>query len=231
MRLFLETLFLLGVGSLLELVTSVYFSSRWSLRGMIFFDTKNRAGILLRILFYVLIGGFFGSWYQDIFAGVAFTAIAWLSVLVIFTDLKYCRIPSGACWTSFGITIMMISFTIIFNDNKVGFLSAIVALLSVIFSGGLLALTTKGKFGSGDVRLMFTLSILATWSGYMAILVGLILASFIQLPLRVILRKCRKSAEIGLPFAPALIIGTLISILFFGDPGQPFHEFGFLIHE
>lgn len=230
MDLLLNFLFIIGVASLLELSTSIYFSPRWALRGITIFNTGDKVAVLIRIAFCSIVGSLFGLWYQDIYAGIAFTSMAWLSIIAIFTDLKHCRIPSGACWASFGITFLMILSTLFFDGNEVAVISAIVALLSVMLSGGLLAFITKGKFGSGDVRLMFALSLLAAWSGYVAILIGLILASLIQLPLRIILRKYVKFDGTGLPFAPALIAGALISILIFGHPGAPFNEFGIIVN-
>lgn len=232
MKVFPDILLLIGVASLLEFITILYFSPRWSLRAIELFDTKNKAKILTRIALYSMVGSLFGFWYKDILAGISFTAITWLAIIAVFTDFKYCRIPIGACWTSLGITFLMVIFALFLDNNKTALISAIVALISVLLSGGLLALLTKGKFGSGDVRLMLALSVLAAWSGYVALLIGLILASIIQLPLRIALRKYGKSTEEGLlPFAPALIIGTLVSILIFGHPGAPINEFGIIINK
>ena len=171
-------------------------------------------------------GLIFGLWYKNILIGLSFTIFIWLAYTALVTDLNYRKIPSGACWIVLTLNSLIIGFFSIHNKTYIPVLAASISVLSVIFTAVVLVFATKGEFGSGDVRLMLVIASMAAWVGYVPILLGVALSSVLQLPLRIILKKFGKYDGPGLPFAPALIIGTLISIILIGHPGTVCNEFG-----
>lgn len=207
----------------LETLRARVFTKRWQNRGI---ETRDSSRV--RNIFYILIVLFYGTifynYYDDYFAGLAFLGMAWLFSIVITSDLKSRKIPSGACWLIFYINLSLIIIQTIIEGNTASLGSALVCLISVSLTSGLLAIFSKGKFGSGDMRLLIAISLLSFWSGYVSVLVGIIFGSIIQVPMRALLRN--KYSDEGIPFAPALIIGTLIGILLLGSPGSPCNEFG-----
>lgn len=129
------------------------------------------------------------------------------SLIVIFVyDLKHYLIPDQVLFPAIGV-----AFVYHFNFNY--FLSALIA------SGFFLTLflMSRGRWmGFGDVKLAILLGLLL---GFPNILVGLFLSFLLGSILGITLMGI-KSTKIGLkselPFAPFLIIGTLIA-LFWGE--------------
>lgn len=212
--------------SLLEYIGYLYFFDRWKSRDMKMPQLDNKLYSIPAILLSFSSGILFYIWYRQTIVGLSFTIFFWLVYIVFITDLKYKKIPSGACWLVFLLNSVFILYYSLTHKTYILIISVGITILSVLIAAGIIALTSKGKFGLGDVRLMLVLASLASWVGYMPILSGIALASIIQFPLRFFLRKFREYDGVELPFGPALIIGTLISIIIFSHPGITCSEFG-----
>ena len=207
------------LASLVELLGHIYLFPKWQSREMPMPQINRRSYSLITIVTSSVFGEIFSLLYKNIFVGFSITLFVWLACIVIATDLKYRKIPSGACWLVLILNSIMNVIFIIKYHNYLPLFSEGITVLSILFTAAILVLLTKGEFGSGDVRLMLAIGSLAGSFGYAPILLGIAISSVIQLPLRIWLKKFGKYEGVGLPFAPALIIGTLLSITFLSHPG------------
>lgn len=147
---------------------------------------------------------------------VSVGAMMWLAVLAVQTDLGSHKIPKEACWTIFGIATLFGVLTF----SKAGAASAFAGFGFIFFVTVLAALLTKGALGSGDVRLLLALTPISWWAGLVTPLMGVLIASLLQLLYRVFARR-----RGGLPFAPALIAGLILAVVFTAPSGGPCIEF------
>jgi hypothetical protein len=213
----------------LEGIARFYFLKKWGDRGITLPISYRKTVLWVRLLIPIIGGSFFAFRYNDPFAGIAFSAMLWVGLLSIFTDLTCRKIPSGACWMGLGFVLASALSSSIIYHHKFLIILALIVLVMMIGIVGVTALIGRGHFGSGDARLMLSLAPLAAWSGYSPILIGIILGAIIQIPLRYVLRHYCRYDGAGLPFAPAIVAGTAIAILAFGHPGTPCAEIGLVL--
>lgn len=147
---------------------------------------------------------------------VATGAMMWLAVLAVQTDLGSHKIPKEACWTILGVA----TFFGLLTFNEAAAASAFGGLGLIFFVTVLAALLTKGALGSGDVRLLLALTPISWWAGLVTPLMGVLIASFLQLLYRIFARR-----RGGLPFAPALIVGLVLAVIVNAPAGGPCIEF------
>lgn len=172
----------------------------WEKRNIFVFSQKS--GTYLRVLGSLITGFAMVFLSQYAFIAVAFSALTWLSLLTIETDLRSNKIPKEPCWVVFGIG----TAAGVLSYSLYGLISAVISFLIL---GGiflLLALLTKGGLGSGDLRLVLAFTPLAWWLGVLPLLYGLFFASILQLFIRLILLTVGRHKN-RLPFGPALVIG------------------------
>ncbi len=142
------------------------------------------------------------------------TALFFL-ILIFVYDLKHYIIPDFANFSLIGISLFYLVFLSFLEKNySILFYGLLSALFSFIFFF-LLFYFTKGKgMGFGDVKFVIFMGL---FLGFPSIIVGLFisftLGAIIGLALIIIKRKKIKSQ---VPFAPFLIIGTLIAY-FYGE--------------
>lgn len=128
-----------------------------------------------------------------------FTVIIFLLVNASILDLRYREIPN---WIS--VTIVLTALLNFDVRNLWGLIAA--ALIFII------ALVT-GKIGGGDVKLIMALSIVCgLWSSLALLFFAQITMLFFY-AITVIVKKFQgKTAEKGLPFAPFITFGYLVTI-------------------
>jgi len=143
------------------------------------------------------------------------------ALVVIFVyDLKFMEIPGLVLWPAIG---WVVAFNLFFDWEKAGFGNNI--LNSMTFSGTLgafagflffflLVAVSKEKWmGMGDAQLAILLGLLLGWP---KILLGLMLAFALGAIIGLILIALKKKKmQSQIPFAPFLIVGTLIALVFY----------------
>lgn len=74
---------------------------------------------------------------------------------------------------------------------------------------------TKGKLGTGDVKLLLTLGLLSYWATPISVFYGIMIAFFIQLILRKVWISQQEDKTIkGAPFGAALTLGCIVAFSF-----------------
>ena len=193
---------------------------RWRSRDIDVATVDSIRWRISRLILPVAVAGVTGYWYSSLAAGVAFAVASWVSLVSVGTDLSCCKIPWEPSWFGLGLGALLV----VFWAPQAGKASALTSLIAVGLLTLVVAFLTRGKLGSGDVRLLISWAPLAAWAGWTPMLVGIAVAGIIQLPLRFILRRLGAYGGPGLPFAPALVLGTFIAILWLGHPGTPCSE-------
>jgi prepilin signal peptidase PulO-like enzyme (type II secretory pathway) len=188
---------------LLEGTAAYAWAARWAERGIALrADARWRAA---RASAAVIGGVVFAAVTGSAPAAVAGAAVCWLAVTATMTDLDSRKVPREACWTVLAVGTVVGAVT----GSVAGAASAGVALLALGGGSFLVALLTRGGLGSGDVRLLAALSVLAWWSGPMVLLIGVAVAGALQAVLRAGAALAHRPDARAWPFAPALSAGVL----------------------
>jgi hypothetical protein len=187
---------------------------------------NTRLNTALRLALPAAIAPLFTLVYSANALGTAYVAAAvWMGVVFTTTDLASCKIPREPAW----VTLALGAIAVACAGNLAGALSAGVALVLVGLVSIVTVLLTRGGLGSGDVRMLLALTPLAVWVGFWPVLASILFGSLLQIPLRFALKRWGNYSGPGLPFGPALLLGMVFSIVFFGHPGTPTTEwFGIL---
>lgn len=203
--------------SLLSVLTARW-SPRWAEREFVYLVSLRRTRFAAGVVAAVL-GTAAGVWFGAPMLSLGAAAVAWYAVVAVSTDLACMRIPREPAKVVFGLTLVSA-----IGASGPGWLSAAVAVSGLGLITLTLILITKGGLGSGDVRFLLAAAPLAAWFGFTAIFVGLFLASLIQLPLRLVLRRTGRYEGKALPFVLAISVGLLGAVVFLGAPGAPCAE-------
>lgn len=208
-----------------EATLSRFWVKRWTSRG-ISADWNATAWRYLRNGGALLMGVGFGLRFASGTAAVAFAAAAWTYLISTQSDLATRKIPREPCWAA-----LVASSLAALTTGRPGLASMISAMILVSLALLLVVVLSRGRMGSGDVRLALAFTALAAWSGTGALLWGLILASPLQFALRLVFGRFWKTQNLGngMPFGPALGAAIFLSIAIFGIPGTPALDWGFLL--
>ena len=199
----------------LELTAKFYWASRWQQRSIYGF-TNTFPNVLIRGLFVVGVGVASYTVLGDVSLSSALASSTWLILVSLATDITSMKIAKEPCWIVAGLNALFL----LTDYSLFRMLSAATAFLIIGFALIVTALLSKGGLGSGDLRLMLALSLLGGWFGFTAILVGLMFGSLIQIPVRMVMKSRNKTLK-AFPFAPSLIVGLILGVIFFGSLNSP----------
>lgn len=149
------------------------------------------------------------------------TSIKRLSLLcmlwpIAYIDFKSYRIPNSFIILGLAFRTAIFPFELIFQSELVwwSLLSEIVASLALLLAAFLCSLCMKGSIGFGDMKLFVVMGLLLSLDGiWSAIFLSLIVSFFISVYLLITKKKSRKDA---IPFGPAIVIGTFLSVCLSG---------------
>lgn len=156
--------------------------------------------------------------YKDNGILMSLKRLALLSLLwpIAFIDYKTFRIPNT--FILFGIVcrVIILAFELIFEGQFVWMtlLSEVIAAVALLLAAGLCALCIKNSIGFGDMKLFIVMGLMLSLNGiWSAIFLSLVVSFFISAFLLITKRKTRKDA---IPFGPAIVIGTYLSVCLSG---------------
>jgi leader peptidase (prepilin peptidase) / N-methyltransferase len=163
-----------------------------------------------------------GIFFLSIFltAGISFEMIyllivAFFLILIFVYDLKHYIIPDFSTFSLIGVSLGYLLYISILENNLFLLYSSLLSAFFVFFFFFSLFYFTKGKgMGFGDVKFVIFMGL---FLGFPKIIIGLFLSFFLGaiIGIGLILMK-RKKMKSQLPFAPFLIIGTVIAY-FYGE--------------
>lgn len=168
------------------------------------------------VWWYLCVSFFFSLPHPFLVVQAIFWLLVGLVLLAIFIiDLKYMFIPDALTIT---LLILVLCYRVFlgfnglmqWHDLKI---SVLASLILTLFFYSLYFFTKKKGFGFGDVKLAFPLGLLLGWPD---IIVG-IYAAFISasiIGISMLLLRKKKIKKQKIPFAPFLIFGLLIGLIF-----------------
>lgn len=163
---------------------------------------------------------------KTIEAQISLLVFTWLFPIVCLTDFKAYKIPRGVSKMVYWFGFCLAGSVAVYYQN----------LTTLLFVGLMLIIPFTLMFvngiGFGDIRLLIgTASLFSWWIGVSAYNYALIGASLLQLLLFIATVKTShgkytepvegKKRKRMLPFGPALMLGFIISALFFSPSGVP----------
>lgn len=170
------------------------------------------------IAFNIAIACFFMYMYADNTLVFSLKRFALLSLLwpVGLIDLKTLRIPNVFVLTGLIYRAVLIIPELFLERNMLwgNLLEEIVAVAAITAAAFLCAVCFKGSIGYGDIKLFIVMGLLLGMRGiWSSMFLSLFVAFVIAVVLLITKKKGRKDV---VPFAPAIMIGTYLSVILTG---------------
>lgn len=152
---------------------------------------------------------------NDIFVSIKRLALLCVIWPVAYIDFKTYRIPNTFIIFGLACRVVLLPFELLFSDQIMpNVISELIAAGALLLACILCAVCLKGSIGFGDMKLFVVMGLLlgleAIWSAvFTALLISFVISAF----LLITKKKTRKDA---IPFGPAIVIGTYISICLTG---------------
>lgn len=133
-----------------------------------------------------------------------------------YFDKKSFRIPNKLILLGLAYRIIVLMFEIVYAREGLAYqlISEGIAAVMLLVAALLSMLIVKNGLGMGDAKLFIIIGLfLGTQGAVLAIFLSLIIMFFISLILMIRKKKTKKD---GLPFAPAILCGTMLAISILG---------------
>lgn len=173
---------------------------------------------LIATILTIVIAVAFPKLYPDNSVWINVKRMALLSILwpLAYIDFKTYRIPN--LFIIFGLVCrgIILIFELLLGNPSVwqSLLSEGVAAAALLLAAILCVLVVKNGIGFGDMKLFLVMGLLLGLEGvWGAIFLALVVSFFAALVLMITKKKTRKDA---MPFGPALVIGTYLSVFLSG---------------
>lgn len=131
-------------------------------------------------------------------------------------DFKTYRIPNVFILAGLAFRAILIIPELIFERNYIlgNLIAEVVAAVAIALAAFLCSICMKNSIGYGDIKLFIVMGLLLGMNGiWSAVFVSLIVAFFAAIALLITKKKGRKDV---VPFAPAIMIGTYLSVILTG---------------
>lgn len=135
---------------------------------------------------------------------------------VAYIDLKTYRIPNAFVLLGLAVRAVLLPFEFLTDDRRAMYMliSEGVAAGALFAAAMLCAVCAKGSIGFGDIKLFIVIGLfLGTTGSWSAVFTALLISLAAALFLMATKRKGRKDS---IPFGPAIVIGTFISVCLTG---------------
>ncbi len=171
-------------------------------------------GLLFVFVFYF--SGFFEVETLSLFVAIDIifiSTVLFFLILIFVYDLKHYIIPDFANFSLIGISFFYLTLLSFLESSWEMFFSGLFSALGVFLFFFLLFYFTKGKgMGFGDVKFVVFMGF---FLGFPNILVALFISFFLGAIIGLALISIKKKKiKSQVPFAPFLIVGTLVAFLF-----------------
>ena len=170
--------------------------------------------ILLTLVLSVLIPRMF----PDIGNMAVLKRVLLLAVIwpIAYIDFHTYRIPNAFVVYGLGVRACVLVFELLFNDGALVYtlISEGIAAGALFIASMLCAVCMKGSIGFGDIKLFLVMGLFlgmeVCWSAvFSALVISLVVALFL-------LATKKKSRKDTMPFGPAIVMGTYLSVCLTG---------------
>lgn len=135
---------------------------------------------------------------------------------IAYIDFKTYRIPNAFIAVGGICRVVILAFELLFDSSFVWtiLLSEVIAAAALLLASVLCTVCVKNSIGFGDMKLFIIMGLMLGLNGiWGAIFLSLIVSFFISAFLLLTRKKTRKDA---IPFGPAIVIGTYLSVCLSG---------------
>lgn len=169
--------------------------------------------LVLMIAVGILFCTLYGS--NNIFISVKRISLLSLLWPIAYIDFKSYRIPNTYIITGLVSRCVILVFELFWNEYVwITLLSEVIAAAALFVAAVLCSLFIKNSIGFGDIKLFIVMGLLLGLDGiWGAIFLSLIVSFFISAYLLITKKKTHKDA---IPFGPAIVIGTFLSVCLTG---------------
>ncbi len=173
---------------------------------------------ILMITITVLASFLFCTIYKDNGILMSLKRLALLSLLwpIGYIDFRTYRIPNAFIVFGLSCRAVIFVFELFLNGKAVWFtiLSEVIAAVALLLAAILCGICIKNSIGFGDIKLFIIMGFLLSLDGiWSAIFLSLIVSFFVSAYVLITKKKTRKDA---IPFGPAVVIGTYLSVCLSG---------------
>lgn len=156
--------------------------------------------------------------YKDNSVLLSIKRMALLSVIwpLAYIDAKTYRIPNAFIVFGLICRVIILAFEMIFEYHFVWsvLVSEVVTALALLFAALLCSLCIKNSIGFGDIKLFVVMGLLLGFEGIWGAIIVSLIVTFIMCVYVLVTKK--KSRKDSIPFAPAIVIGTYLSVCLSG---------------
>lgn len=166
----------------------------------------------------VILSVFLPQWLPESSMFTLLKRILLISVIwpVAFIDFRTYRIPNAFVIMGIAGRAMVLAAELLFDDGmlKYTLISEVIAAVALFTAAMLCGICLKGSIGLGDIKLFVVLGLFlgmeGCWSAiFNALLISLAVAIFL-------LATKKKSRKDAVPFGPAIVLGTYLSVCLTG---------------
>lgn len=144
----------------------------------------------------------------------AYGCLAAASIPLTAVDLIEQRLPTAVVLPLYPLVGAVFGVATVIDHDDAAMMRALLGMSCLLGFYLVIALTTRGALGAGDVRLAGVLGLALAWRGWTALitgtLVGLLAAA---LGGAALIAARRADRHTPIPFGPALVAGTMTAIL------------------
>lgn len=185
------------------------------------FEIKNKGFLIYSVIMCAATVGIsvvFATIYTDNELLFSLKRIALLSIMwpVAYTDKMSYRIPNA--FIIFGLVcrgLILVAELVVYGWNIwPTLLMEVIAAVALVVAALLCSLVIKNSIGFGDIKLFFVMGLMQGLDGvWSSIFLSLIFSFIISV---VLLAKKKKTRKDVIPFGPAIVAGTFLSICLTG---------------
>ena len=181
----------------------------------------DRAALIysgVMVLLTVGLSAFLPRWFPENSIFTLLKRVLLISVIwpVAYIDFKTYRIPNAFVIMGIVVRVLVLAAELLFDDGmlKYALISEVIAAGALFVAAMLCGVCFKGSIGFGDIKLFVVLGLFlgmeGCWSAiFSALLISLVVAIFL-------LATKKKSRKDAIPFGPAIVLGTYLSVCLTG---------------
>lgn len=144
---------------------------------------------------------------------VAYSYLSAVGVVLAVVDLADHRLPSALVLPSYMVVGALFTVAAIAGDTDTALVRALLAATALAVAYLLIAITSRGGLGSGDVKLGGLLGLAMGWQEWPVALTGTLLAWSAAAITIVLRRAASRPRNDEMPMGPFLLAGALAAVL------------------
>ncbi len=142
--------------------------------------------------------------------------LAALAVVLVVTDVRHRRLPNVLLLVGGGGVVVLLLLAALLDHDPGALVGSLVAAAALFALFLVAAVVSPAGMGMGDVKLVAVLGLALGYAGPAQVLLAVLLAFLLHAVLAVALLVTRRAGRrTALPFGPALLIGSALSLGWF----------------